>query len=132
MVTRFLVSGTDDTLTGFHLSVCMLLNAIERRGQTILYTCMGEDRDAALAEAKRTGVTMQESDGTQEQWTTIVQGEHPGWTPPAKKPKPPQSAQPAGGPTPRCSRQGAPSPARLGPPCSRRRKDPTGNTQHVR
>lgn len=77
MVHRFLITGTDDRLMAFHIPVCMLLNAIERREQTVLYTCFDEDRKHALEVAKKAGVTVEEWDG--KTWAVIVQGEHPGW-----------------------------------------------------
>ena len=78
-VTRFLVSGTDKQLMDFHLSICMLLNAIERRGETVLYTCMGEDRETTLNVGRKSGVTMQEWAEDTKKWNMIIQGEHPGW-----------------------------------------------------
>lgn len=86
-VTRFLVSGTDKQLLEFHLNACWLLNSIERRGQTVLYMCMGEDRDVALEVGRKSGVTMQEdtSETGPGKWAVVVQGEHPGWVPPKRK-----------------------------------------------
>jgi hypothetical protein len=81
-VTRFLASGTDGQLTDFHLRVCFLLNAIERRGQTVFYTCMGEDREEALRAAGKAGVTLQELRG--QDWNVVVPGDHPGWRPGAE------------------------------------------------
>lgn len=81
-VTRFLVTGTDEQLIGFHLGVAFLLNAIERRGQTILYACMAEDRDFALRMARESGVTLQElleDENQMEDRIVVVQGENPGW-----------------------------------------------------
>lgn len=44
-VTRFLASGSDEVLNSFHMCASYALNAIERKKQTIFYTCMGEDRE---------------------------------------------------------------------------------------
>lgn len=59
-VRSFLITGPDENLTRFHLPVCMTLNAIDRRKQTVRYMCMGEDADFAIAAAKDSDVTMQE------------------------------------------------------------------------
>jgi len=59
-VRRFLVSGPDDSLTRFHLAVCVRLNGLERRAQTVLYTCFAEDVAFALDVAARADVTVQE------------------------------------------------------------------------
>ena len=83
-VTRLLVSGTDDQLMHFHAAMCPLLNDIERRGQTVFYTCMKEDRDVAIEHGRNVGVTMQEMDEDRtigQKWNTVVEGEHPGWQP---------------------------------------------------
>ncbi len=69
-VHRFLMSGIDDQIRDFHLQVCAALNAIERRGQTMFYTCLSEDREMALETARQTKVTVQEWDG--KQWAVIV------------------------------------------------------------
>lgn len=82
MVHRLLVSGTDDQLNSFHLSLCFRLNAIQRREQTVNYTCMSEDLDDAREIALETGVTLQEikhDDDGNESYQMLVLGEHPGW-----------------------------------------------------
>ncbi len=75
-VRRFLVTGTDDQITDFHMRVGSNLNAIERRGQTVFYTCVAEDAAAALSIAGEVGVIVQEWD--EEKWRVIV-GAGPGW-----------------------------------------------------
>jgi len=88
-VTRFLVSGTDDQLSDLHLEMCFAMNLIERRKQTLFYTCMAEDRDNAVSAAKSAGVTMQEMDTSQEPkkfWNVVVQGDFPAWEPNAPSP----------------------------------------------
>ena len=84
-ITRFLVSGSDEQLQDFHFAVCFMLNGIERRGETVFYTSYNEDRDQAIEEARRTGVTMQEIEfkfkSGKETYKMLVQGEHPGWNP---------------------------------------------------
>ncbi len=59
-VRRFLVTAPDDHLHRFHLAVALTLNGIERRDQTVFYTCFAEDADFALREAERADVTVQE------------------------------------------------------------------------
>ncbi len=59
-VHRFLVTGPDDALTRFHFIVAMNLNGLERREQTVFYTCLAEDVELALLTAKRFDVTLQE------------------------------------------------------------------------
>lgn len=59
-VRRFLVTGPDANLTRFHLAVAMTLNGLERREQTVAYTCMAEDADLALRAAEAADVTLQE------------------------------------------------------------------------
>jgi hypothetical protein len=59
-VRRFLVTAPDDHLTRFHFVVAMNLNALERRQQTLFYTCMAEDAELAFLAAKQFDVTLQE------------------------------------------------------------------------
>jgi hypothetical protein len=84
-VHRLLATGTEEQLQDFHLHICLLLNSIERRRQTVFYTCLDQDYEFAKAAAAKTHVTvqeMQEKDGEeQEEWVIIVQGELPGWKP---------------------------------------------------
>jgi hypothetical protein len=59
----------------------MRLNGIERRADTVSYTCFEEDRWFAVAAAEKIGVTMEEivrNDG-EEDYEMVVQGEHKGW-----------------------------------------------------
>ena len=63
-VRRFLVTGPDDNLMRFHLAVCTRLNAIERRRQTVIYTCFAKDAAFALEAAERCDVTVQEIEFT--------------------------------------------------------------------
>jgi hypothetical protein len=59
-VRRFLVTAPDDHLQRFHLAVAMTLNGLERRQQTVIYTCFAEDADLAFQAAKQFDVTLQE------------------------------------------------------------------------
>ncbi len=59
-VRGFLVTGPDGELDAFHLRVFLTLNPIDRRGQTVRYSCMPEDAERALQAAKDTDVTLQE------------------------------------------------------------------------
>jgi hypothetical protein len=59
-VRRFLVTAPDDNLQRFHLAVAMTLNGIERREQTVIYTCFAEDAALALQAAEQADVTVQE------------------------------------------------------------------------
>lgn len=60
MVHGLLVTGPEENLILFNLAVCMLLNGIDRRGQTVRYTCMGEDLPTAVEAAKQADLTLQE------------------------------------------------------------------------
>ncbi len=86
MVYRFLVTGVDTQLRRFYYKAHLLLYAHERRGQTVFYTCMEEDRQIAIEIARSTGVTMQElhiheGGPTRETFETLVDN-GPGWQPP--------------------------------------------------
>ncbi len=59
-VRRFLVTAPDDKLQRFHLSVALTLNGIERREQTVIYTCLEEHAVFALRVAEQADVTLQE------------------------------------------------------------------------
>lgn len=59
-VRRFLVTAPDENLARFHLAVAMNLNGLERRQQTVFYTCMSEDAELALLAAAQFDVTLQE------------------------------------------------------------------------
>lgn len=80
-VAGFLVSGNEEQLTDFHLRVYMVLNGIDRRGDTCRYTCFSEDREGAMLAAEEAGVTMEEivGAGEDEDYLMLVQGEHRGW-----------------------------------------------------
>ena len=84
-VRALLVTGTDDQLHEFNLIVSGFLNAIDRRGQTIRYACMIEDRDAAIAAAQYAGTTLEEilfthhGNETTEVYEVISQGDNDGW-----------------------------------------------------
>lgn len=80
-VRRLLVTGTDAQLLDFHLAVCLALNAIERRGNTIAYTCMAESWDEAILVAKKVGATVQEIHGAGDSETyELICGDNP-WKP---------------------------------------------------
>jgi hypothetical protein len=59
-VRRFLVTAPDEQLARFHLVVALTLNGIERREQTVIYTCLAEHADFARQAAERADVTLQE------------------------------------------------------------------------
>ena len=59
-VRRFLVTAPDDNLTRFHLAVAVTLNGIERREQTVIYTCFTEDSAVAFLAAEQADVTLHE------------------------------------------------------------------------
>lgn len=59
-VRRFLATAPDDNLARFHFVVAMNLNGLERRQQTVFYTCLAEDVELALLAAERFDVTLQE------------------------------------------------------------------------
>jgi hypothetical protein len=81
-VNGILVSGTDEQLSRFHLAVCMTLNGIDRRRQTVRYTVFDKHLDPALKCAEANGVTVQrierDNDGI-ETYPVLVQGQHEGW-----------------------------------------------------
>jgi hypothetical protein len=79
-VHRLLVTGDDDKLRPFDLAVFRLLNFIERREQTVFYTCMECDHSLALTVARNVGVTVQEihDAGEDETYETLVDN-GPGW-----------------------------------------------------
>ena len=80
-IHSLLVSGNDEQLFSFNLITCYFLNAIDRRGQTVRYTCPSEYFDAAIETAKATGVTLQEIHyfGDKEVYPFVVKNEHAGW-----------------------------------------------------
>lgn len=80
-VQRLLISGDDDQLTAFHLLVCMVANAIERREQTIFYTVMADDLAGVMEVAKATGVTVQQKAKQAPWWPVVLQGKTAAWTP---------------------------------------------------
>jgi hypothetical protein len=59
-VRRFLVTAPDEQLVTFHLLVAMTLNGIERREQTVIYTCLAEHAAFAFLSAEQADVTLQE------------------------------------------------------------------------
>jgi hypothetical protein len=59
-VRRFLATAPDDNLARFHLLVAFTLNGLERREQTVIYTCFGEDAAVAFLAAEQADVTLQE------------------------------------------------------------------------
>lgn len=78
-VRRFLVTGPDENLQRFHVAVAFhKLNYIERREQTLAYTCFAEDADFALQVAEHADVTVQEIEfaGDAEQYPTLRAGSH--------------------------------------------------------
>jgi hypothetical protein len=80
-VHGLLASGTEEQLIDFHLASAMLLNFLERRGDTVHAICMDEQLEYATKLAEKTGVTLQEieSQDGDETYKMIVQGQHPGW-----------------------------------------------------
>ncbi len=77
-VRRFLVSGPDTNLQRFHLAVCFVFNAIERRGQTVAYTAFQENAERALSIAAKADVSLQEihDAGETERYETLHEGTH--------------------------------------------------------
>jgi hypothetical protein len=59
-VRRFLVTAPDAQLQTFHLLVALTLNGIERREQTVIYTCFAEHASMAFLAAEQADVTLQE------------------------------------------------------------------------
>jgi hypothetical protein len=78
-IHRYLVTGTDLHLMVFHHLVYRHLNAVERRGNTVLYTCFEADRAFALEAAKTAGVSVQEWAAELHEWE-IIAGSGPGWS----------------------------------------------------
>lgn len=82
-VHSLLVSGTNEQLYRFHLPLCMTLNAIDRRKETVRYTCFAEHLQEAVKVARSANVTLQQIDRDKdgnETYRVLVQGEHPGWS----------------------------------------------------
>jgi hypothetical protein len=82
-VHGLLVSGNVEQLYRFHFPVCMTLNAIDRRKETVRYTCFDEHLQIALTAAREAKVTLQRIDHDEagnETYPVLVQGEHPGWS----------------------------------------------------
>jgi len=77
-VRGLLVTGPDVNLMKFHFGVCFLLNGLDRREQTVHYTCMGEDADFALEAARKADVSVQEIIGAadKETYHTLHLGTH--------------------------------------------------------
>lgn len=87
-VERILVTGNETALHRFTMAVFFAaINPIERRGQTIFYTVMGEDLPKVIEQARGTGVTVQhmEPGPGKEVWTTVIKGESPPWGPKKKE-----------------------------------------------
>lgn len=57
-VFGLLVTGSNESLVKFHLSVFLCLNSLDRRKQTIHYTCMAEHLPMAIDAAKAANVTL--------------------------------------------------------------------------
>lgn len=87
-VRRFLVTAPDENLTRFHFVVAMNLNGVERRQQTVFYTCMAEDAELARLAAEQFDVTLQELeiDGGEEVYSVRRLGSHGlMWVRPSRK-----------------------------------------------
>lgn len=84
-VFSLLVTGNNESLIKFHLSVFLCLNSLDRRKQTIRYTCMAERLPMAIDAAKVAGVTLQKIErvGVSEVYPTLVHGDMLGWRPSA-------------------------------------------------
>ena len=82
-VHSLLVTGSDENLVKFHTLVLFALNSIDRRIQTVRYTCFDESLSLAVEAAKAAGVTLQkiERKGTVETYPVLVRGEMLGWLP---------------------------------------------------
>ena len=80
-VRKFLVTGGTDDLWAFNIATSFACNFIDRRWDTLYYTCMGEDADVPIKAAEVHGVTLEEikSVGDEEIYEMIHQGKLPGW-----------------------------------------------------
>lgn len=81
MVDRLLVTGDGDAKLKFHVSVCMVLNGLETRGRTTIYTAPEESRPEVVALATSLGLTVQliHGAGEAETYETLC-GDEP-WRP---------------------------------------------------
>lgn len=88
-VERALVTGKDDEeLNIFHFAVFAYANAIERRGNTIFYTVMGEDWPAFMRAVESVNITAQQMDSSnrdEEIWNVVHQGAAAPWKPKSKR-----------------------------------------------
>jgi hypothetical protein len=82
-VKRLLVSGDDAQIITFHLAVANVLNALERREQTVIYTCMSYDFEWAMEIARNEGLTVQELHGAgdNERYELLCGDEAKAWKP---------------------------------------------------
>ena len=82
-IFSLLATGGNGSLVKFHLAVMLYLNSIDRRKQTIRYTCLAEHLPLAVDAAKSAGVTLQkiERSGCGEVYPTLVCGDALGWRP---------------------------------------------------
>lgn len=73
-----LITGPDEALEAFHANNSFTLLAQQRRGQTVSYTCMGDDLQGAITSARACDVTLQEINGAgrDEQYEARVIGSH--------------------------------------------------------
>lgn len=82
-VHNLLATGSNENLVKFHTLVLFALNSIDRRIQTVRYTCFDESLSLAVEAAKAAGVTLQKIEriGTVETYPVLVRGEMLGWLP---------------------------------------------------
>ena len=80
-VYRLLATATDENLLAFHMAVCLSMNGIDRRLQTVRYTSFEADMTTARAAARRFGITLQRifGTGTEEAYKLLTEGPLPAW-----------------------------------------------------
>ncbi len=80
-VYRLLATATEENLQAFHMAVCLSMNGIDRRLQTIRYTSFDVDMTSVRAAARRFGITLQRmfGAGTDETYELLTEGPLPAW-----------------------------------------------------
>jgi hypothetical protein len=90
MVHSLLATGTEDDLRLFNFVVSLYLNCIDRRAQTVRYTCGAEHLEFAKEAAQTNQIVLQEivrtDDG--ETYPALVGDASKGWPPPRNRRKP--------------------------------------------
>lgn len=81
-VHRFLVTArNEEDVQSFHLKVCLVANAIERRDLTTLYTVFDEEVEGFLNAAHGVGITVQQRVGSAPYWNVVILGVPRPWQP---------------------------------------------------